>query len=198
MIARLRGELVEAGGGRVVVDCAGVGYEALIPESAMVRIPPVGSFVDLHTRQVFREDGQYLYAFTEAYERTVFDMLTDVKGCGPKIALALLSDVGAEAVISAIVAQDARALTRASGVGPRLGERIALELRDRAQQEALGQQIVGSSKRKAPLPEEDELVEALMALGYRRSEIDGVIDEARQGASDVQGQLRIALRTLQR
>lgn len=186
-------------GGLAVVDCAGVGYEVLVPESVLVRLPSPGSNVDLLTRQIFREDGVSLYGFSEAFQRRLFDLLISVKGCGPKIGLSLIGQLGEETVANAIVGQDARQLARATGVGPRLAERIILELKDKMAEENFQRKVVAAvSKPVAKKEPEDELVDALLALGYKRSEVDAVADKARESAENVEDQLRHALRSLQR
>ncbi len=199
MIGRVRGELIAIEGAMAVVDCSGVGYEVLLPDSVLVRLPLPGSRVDLLTRQIFREDGVTLYGFLEPFQRRLFDLLMSVKGCGPKIGLALIGQLGEETVANAIVGQDARQLARASGVGARLAERIILELKDKMAEENFQRKAVASISKTASKKEpEDELVDALIALGYKRSEIDNVADQARESADNVQDQLRHALRSLQR
>jgi len=199
MIGRLRGELLSVDGGRAVVECGGVGYEVLVPESVLVRLPSPFQKVDLLTRQIFREDGVSLYGFVEPFQRRLFDLLISVKGCGPKIGLALIGQLGEEIVANAIVGQDAKQLSRANGVGPRLAERIILELKDKMAEENFQRRVVASIA-KAPEKKEpeDELVDALLALGYKRSEVDAVANEARESADNVEDQLRHALRSLQR
>jgi Holliday junction DNA helicase RuvA len=197
MIGRLRGELIELDGPLAVVDCSGVGYEVLIPDSAALELPDVGARVELYTRQVFREDGVTLYGFSNAFQRRVFDLLREVKGCGPKIALAVIGQVGAEEAASAIVSQDAKTLTAASGVGARLAERILLELKDKMAEERFQLRVVGQVARLRPAPA-DELVDALMTLGYRRQEAENMADGARDLAPTVEEQLRLALQQISR
>jgi Holliday junction DNA helicase RuvA len=199
MIGRLRGELVGIEGGMAVVDCCGVGYEVLLPDSVMLQMPSSGESVTLLTRQIFREDGVSLYGFMEPFQRRLFDLLLSVKGCGPRIGLALIGQLGEESVANAIVSQDARALARANGVGPRLAERIILELKDKMVEESFQRRAIASVQPRPAKPEPaDELMEALINLGYKRSEIEAVADEARDSAETVEGQLRHALRSLQR
>jgi len=199
MIGRLRGVLVEVEGTLALVDCGGVGYEVSLPAGVLMQMPAVGEPVELMVRQIFREDGVTLYGFIEPFQRRLFDLLLTVQGCGPKAALALIGQVGEDAVASAILAQDARVLTRATGVGPKLGERIILELKAKMSEEALHRKIEASVvARKKPTPPSDELVDALLALGYRRNEAEAAASEAREQATEVQEQLRHALRALQR
>src|SRR6476620_10379114 len=103
MIGSLRGQLVSVDGGVAVVECGGVGYEVLLPDSVLVRMPSVGEEVKILTRQIFREDGVTLYGFLESFQRRLFDLLISVKGCGPKIGLALIGQLGEETVANAIV-----------------------------------------------------------------------------------------------
>lgn len=199
MIGRLRGDLIEIDGNLAVVDCGGVGYEVALPEAVLVQLPAPGEPVDLLTRQIFREDGVSLYGFLQAFQRRLFDLLLTVKGCGPKVGLALLGQLGEDAVANAILAQDAKILARASGVGPKLAERIVLELKDKIQEEAVMRKIgAAMPQSRAKAAPADELVEALMALGYSRKEADSAASGARTEAEDVQDQIKAALRALQR
>jgi Holliday junction DNA helicase RuvA len=194
MIARMRGEVIEVGAGRVVVDAAGVGYEVLVPESVLLAIGHLGQDVDLRIRQVFREDGQFLFGFLNAEQRRLFDLLTEVKGCGPKISLAAISTLGENGVVSAIATADMRMLARTPGIGLKLAERIVVELRDKVAELALVQRAAVTLR---DIPE-DEVVDALLALGYRRQEAEGAASEARREAESVEDQVRAALRRLAR
>jgi Holliday junction DNA helicase RuvA len=198
MIGRLRGELVELDGGLAVIDAGGVGYEVSVPDLVATSLPPLGETVSVLIRQIFREDGVSLYGFTDRFQRRLFDLLLSVKGCGPKVGLALIGQVGEDAVASAIISGDARALTRATGVGARLADRIILELKDKMQEETLYRKLEAAQKPRPQAPPEDELVDALLNLGYRRSEAELAASAARETPGEFQDHLRHALRTLQR
>ena len=195
MIARLRGLVLEAGEGRIVVDCGGVGYEVNVPETVLVQCPPLGESVELFIRQVIREDDQSLYGFLTRDQKRIFDLLREVKGCGARISLALLSSIGDAATAAAISAQDVRTLTKANGVGTKLAERICLELKDKVGLVETGRAAPLAVRSNKP---EDELTEALMSLGYRRGEIDEVCELARKEGSTVEEQLMAALKRLQK
>ena len=194
MIARLRGEIIEVGSDRVVLDVGGVGYEVLLPQPVLMQNSTVGAPGLFHIRQVFREDGQYFYGFQNSDQRALFDLVTDVRGCGPKLGLSLLSELGEERIAGAIIASDAKALARAPGVGPRLAERIIVDMKDKIQE------FVVTRKTAVLIPEsaEHEVVDALVALGYRLQEAEVAASEAKGEAEDVEGQLRSALRRLAR
>lgn len=198
MIGRLRGELLETAGNVATVEAGGVGYEVTLPDGVLLGLPAVGERVDLRIRQIFREDGVSLYGFSEPFQRRIFDLLLEVKGCGPKVALSLIGQLGEDAVAGAILAQDARALAKATGVGARLGERIILELREKMAEESIARKVESASPRRVASAAPDELVEALMALGYRRAEAENAAAEAREAGDTVPDQLRAALRKLQR
>ncbi len=193
MIARLRGVVLEMDSGRVVVECGGVGYEVSVPESVLAHLPPYGE-VDLWTRQIVREDDISLYGFASREQRKFFDMLREVKGCGAKISLSILSTLSEKEAGAAIVSQDAKTLARASGVGARLAERIILELKDKVQDFAVGAARPVTTKTKP----DDELLEALMALGYRRGEVEPILEESRAEADQLEDQIKAALKRLMR
>ncbi len=197
MIGRLRGILLEIEGGMAVVECGGVGYEVLVPESVLVQMPPPGEEVDLRIRQIFREDGVSLYGFQEAFQRRLFDLLLSVKGCGPKIGLALIGQLGEQGIVGAIASQDARSLSRAQGVGPRLAERILLELKDKIAEESLMRRAADSVQRRVPpIMPADDLVDALLSLGYRRQEAESAAREVREESDDLQTQIKSAVAVL--
>lgn len=198
MIGRLRGTLADMEGSLVLVECAGVGYEVLVPDSVLVHMPPLQNEVTLLIRQVFREDGVSLYGFLEPFQRRLFDLLVTVKGCGPKVGLSLIGSLGEDAVAGGIQAQDARALARAPGVGPRLAERIILELREKIGEEQFARRAMAAAVVRTQPGPTDELVDALLALGYRRNEAESAAQNARESADGVEEQLRHALRTLKK
>ncbi|MCG9894403.1 MAG: Holliday junction branch migration protein RuvA [Fimbriimonadaceae bacterium] len=194
MISRLSGRLLELGSDRLVVDCHGVGYEVHASQGTLASAGEIGEDVDLYVRQIIREDEHLLYGFLTPGARRLFDLLREVKGCGAKISLAVLDTLGEEGAAAALASGDARALAQTSGVGPKLAERMILELKDKAA--AVGAPLRPVVKERAAPT--DELVEALMALGYRRGEAEEAAGPARAEAEDLEGRLRAALRRLNR
>lgn len=194
----MHGNLAELEGNLALVDCNGVGYEVMLPEMVVAALPGIGEPTTLIVRQIFREDGTTLYGFVEPFQRRIFDLLLGVNGCGPKAALALIGQVGCDAVATAVLAQDSRMLMRATGVGAKLAERIILELKNRIHEEALLRKIETQTAKSRKPEREDELVDALLALGYRRAEAESAAIDARTAADGVQDQLRHALRVLKR
>lgn len=195
MIGRLRGTLLEVSGGLVTIDVGGVGYEVSAPDSLILSLPAPGEPLEVFVRQVFREDGTSLYAFRDSAERALFDLLTEVKGCGPKIGLSLLGTLGEETILQAILNQEARTLARASGVGPRLAERILLELKEKVKEQALIWRAT-STPRPTVAGSADEVAEALVALGFRKSEIDSVLGDLEGDSTEAR--VRDALKRLRK
>lgn len=209
MIAHLRGRLVQATAGSVVVDVGGVGYRASVSAHTRGRLPPVGHEVLLHTSLQVREDSLALYAFADLEELELFEALLGVAGVGPKVALAILSATTPAEFRRAVVQEDVAALTRLPQVGKKTAQRLVLELRDRLGARgaagapapaapAAGGEAAAAAPPAAPDPWSDAL-EALVALGYTRAEAAEALDHVRReapagaGAPEV---VRLALRWL--
>ncbi|MFI5208183.1 MAG: Holliday junction branch migration protein RuvA, partial [Gemmatimonadales bacterium] len=132
MIALLTGTLALKEADRVVVKTAsGVGYECFVPTRSLASLPPAGQSVELHTHLAVREDALTLFGFVTAEERRVFQRLITASGVGPKLALAMLSQLSAERIVRAIREHDLAALSSVSGVGKKTAERVVLELKDK-------------------------------------------------------------------
>jgi Holliday junction DNA helicase RuvA len=199
VIARLRGPVIEAEDGSLVIDCAGVGYQVFCPLNVLGALGLVGEEADLYVRQVFREDGTTLYGFANPRQRRLFDLLTSVKGCGPRIGLAILSTLTETGAAAAIAGEDLVALTKTPGVGKRMAERIVLELREKIQEEALSDGAVPVGVGSGPKPSgkaDPELVEALLALGYRQTEAERAAEAAAAQADSLEDRLKAAIRSL--
>jgi Holliday junction DNA helicase RuvA len=161
MIASVTGVLAARDGETIVVQTdGGVGYEVTVPLGVAGRLPPAGGRVSLHTELVVKEDGWALFGFDRAAERQIFQRLLAASGFGPKLALALLSALGAERTVRSIRARDLAALSSVGGIGRKKAERLVLELRDRFDDVALEPE---AAERTAG---SDEAVRALVGLGY--------------------------------
>jgi holliday junction DNA helicase RuvA len=192
VIGRLNGTLLEASGGIAVINVGGVGYEVFVPDPVYLQLPLLGEPVELYVRMMVREDSISLCGFWTAYQRRLFDLLLGVSGCGVKSALSLLG-LGEETVATAIANSDGRMLARATGVGVKLAEKIIIDLKGKVTEEQL---IHRATSTRVAVRIEDELVDALLALGYRRNEAETAADKARGQAETVEEQIRLALREL--
>lgn len=173
MIALLSGRLLRRLEGSVVIDCAGVGYQALVSSEALRRLPSEGADVVLEIHTHVREDALQLFGFIDMTEKEAFEMLISVSGVGPKMALNVLSGLPADSLARALVDEDLATLTKISGVGKKTAERLVLELRSKAKLLALPS-AVSSAKPKAGT-KSSELASALLNLGYRVQEVESVV-----------------------
>ncbi len=190
MIAKLKGLVDDSGEDWVVIDVGGVGYLVFCSGRTLQRLPRQGEAVQLLVETHVREDHIHLYGFAEAGEREWFRLLLTVQGVGSKVALAILSAMSIEDLSRAIAAGDKAMLTRAQGVGPKLGARLVSELKDKAATIALapfsGAAAAGAAGGAAPLeagPLEDA-ISALVNLGYRRIEAHAAVLKASQALGE--------------
>ena len=175
MIAQLRGRLLRKAPQEAVVDVGGVGYRVAIPLSTFYRLGEDGSEVSLLTHTHVREDILALFGFLTAGEQALFERLISVAGVGPRLAINVLSGIEAPDLVAALRSSDVARLTRIPGVGKKTAERLILELKDKMPAtlptaEAATPEGSGSAK--------DDLVSALVHLGYSRPEAERGADRA--------------------
>ncbi|MBE2275323.1 MAG: Holliday junction branch migration protein RuvA [Rhodobacteraceae bacterium] len=132
MIGKISGRLDWKGQGEVLIDCRGVGYIVHVNDRTLAAMPPVGEAVALFTDLLVREDLLQLFGFPTMVDKEWHRLLTTVQGVGAKAAMAILGTLGAEGVARAITLGDARAVQAAPGVGPKLAQRVILELKAKA------------------------------------------------------------------
>ena len=175
MFYSLKGVLSHIEPGIAVVECGGVGFKCLITLNTQRNLPQIGEEVFLYTRLNVREDALDLYGFSAMNELNCFKMLTSVSGVGPKVGLAILSELTPEQVAAAVATNDSKVLTRANGVGKKLAQRISLELRDKvkgmemAEPGAISNGVVSASSNAGAA------VNALTVLGYSPTEAASVV-----------------------
>jgi len=197
VIARLRGEVVEALPSRLVVDAGGVGYQVFVPISSFDRLNPrEGEQITLLTHLHVRENAHTLYGFATSEERDIFLLLVDrVSGIGPAIAMAVLSGLPVERFKQAVVEGDVKGLSAIKGLGTKTAERIVLELKDKVGVTETWQ--VGGAGDEVGAPARDAEL-ALLALGFKQTDarkaIKAVLErEPEMAAEDL---IREALRGL--
>jgi Holliday junction DNA helicase RuvA len=193
MIGRLVGRLAEKSPDRVILDVGGVGYLVHIPLSTFYELPEAESPTSLWIHTHVREDALALYGFLTERERQLFLLLLGVAGIGPKVALTVLSGIPPSELVDALRSQDVRRLVAIPGVGRKTAERMVLELAERVQ----GLAVEG---RPAPPPSvaSEDVVSALVNLGYRKSEAERAVESvARAGVPKDFGEyLKLALKKL--
>ncbi len=199
MIYCLNGKVLKKTLDTVVISCGGVGYLAQVPLSTAEALPAPGKEAILYTVMSVSENDVSLYGFATEDQRACFKMLTGVSGVGPKAALAILSVMSPEKVALAASSGDHKAFTAANGVGPKLAQRIALELKDKVGKGlAAGTGFAGNvSAAPAPQSAPAQAVAALVSLGYSTSDAAAAVARV-DDTLPVQDIIKIALRGLSR
>lgn len=175
MIARLSGILVEAAADSAVIDVRGVGYLLLASARTLSALPGTGGEVILLTELQVREDSMTLFGFGSAAEREAWRQLTSVQGVGGRLALAILSILAPDDLSRAVAAGDKASISRASGVGPKLAQRIALELQGKLGLPA----ALGPGGGSVPSGgATGDALSALANLGFRPAEASAAVSAA--------------------
>jgi Holliday junction DNA helicase RuvA len=194
VIAQIRGRLLRKDTQEAVVDVGGVGYSVTIPVSTFYRLGEAGTEVTLLTHTHVREDALALFGFLTADEQTLFERLIAVAGVGPRLAVGILSGIETPDLVGALRSGDVARLTRIPGVGKKTAERLVVELKDKMS--GLGG-VDPVTPEPAAGPHED-LVSALVHLGYSRPEAERGVDKALAQGRDApfEDLLRRTLRVL--
>ena len=174
MIYCLTGKIVKKSMSAVVLSCGGVGYYAQCPASVAGALPGVGKEATIYTVMSVTENDVSLYGFATEQQQACFEMLTAVSGVGPKVGLAILSVMEPDRVALAISAGDNKAFKAASGVGPKLAQRIVLELKDKVAKGFVDgislEDVAGASADTQASQGSSQAIAALVSLGYSQSE----------------------------
>lgn len=192
MISRLTGKLIEKTPPQIVIDVNGIGYEADVSMQTFYSLPALGETVQLYTQLVVREDAHLLFGFGTAAERATFRQLVKVSGIGAKTALGILSVMNADELAQAVAEEDIKRLSSAPGIGKKTAERMVLELRGKLVSEhAAG----GLFAAPAAADETDDIIGALLALGYNEREARAAVKGIAKGTEVGEG-VRLALKNL--
>lgn len=170
MIGRIRGILVEKQAPHLLLDVQGVGYEIQASLTTFFELPEIDQTATLHTHFVVREDVQLLYGFSSLAERQLFRELIKVNGVGPKMALAILSGMNSSEFVHCVISKDIAALVRLPGVGKKTAERLVVEMRDRVEKWAPGNDAGSVAMQAQGSDAVQEAESALVALGYKEPE----------------------------
>ena len=179
MIYSVRGKLTQKEPFLAVVECAGVGYACRTTCSTSAQLGETGKEVYLYTYLHVREDNVELFGFYSMQELNCFKMLISVSGVGPKAALSILSDIDAQRFALTVASGDSKVFTKTKGVGPKLAQRIVLELKDKIAKESITASDIKSSG-NIFVPEGDncaEAVSALMVLGFSQEEVAAAVSK---------------------
>jgi Holliday junction DNA helicase RuvA len=199
MIAHLTGILFSKSPQSVIVDAAGVGYQIFIPLSTFYQLPDEMEKVSLHVYTHVREDMFQLFGFQTEIEKKVFSLLISVSGIGPRLALNILSGIGLEDLLSAIVRADSERIAAVPGVGRKTSQRITLELKEKVSDLSEWIEIRPKERIEMKSKEEfDDALSALINLGYPSRSAKKAIEDVlhRDNEMDLETLLKEALRSL--
>ena len=206
----ISGKLALLRPGFAVIDAGGVGFKLTVSDRTYDALSPsaaANGTVKLFTHMAVREDDMELFGFCDEQELNTFKLLTTVSGVGPKAAMAILSCFTPEKFALAVCTEDRKAIAKANGIGPKTAARIILELRDKMMAENTLPTLSGDTG--APVPSAigasaassgkmSEAQEALLVLGYNRTEVLGVLHTIDTSVMEVEDIIRAALKKLMR
>ena len=177
VIAHIRGKLISKHPNQAIVECGGVGYDVTISVPTFSDLPASGAEVALFIHTHVREDALALFGFLRGDEKQLFEKLIGVSGIGPKLAITILSGMPTEQMVGAIRGNDVARLTKIPGIGKKTAERMVLELRDK-----LGN-FGTAPEMPAATPVEEDVLSALVNLGYQRPAAERAVAVAARSAN---------------
>lgn len=178
MIAHISGKLIAKHPNQAIVEAGGIGYDITITVPTFAALPALGVTVALHIHTHVREDALALFGFLQMEEKKLFERLLQVSGIGPKLAITILSGMAAGDMVGAIRGGDLARLTRIPGIGKKTAERMVLELRDKLA--AFGE----AEARPVASAVEEDVLSALVNLGYQRPAAERALAAATHAATD--------------
>jgi Holliday junction DNA helicase RuvA len=185
LIAYLEGKLVEKSPTHLILEVNGVGYSVDIPVSTYSSLGEAGQTVRVLTCQQVREDELKLYGFSSKPEKELFELLVNVNGVGPKMALSILSCIPVEEFQRSVLQEDMDVLTAISGVGKKTAQRLIVELKEKLSKVDLGERKEFKEKETAFAPALDEAIMALVSLGYTKPDAKKCLERVVQEAKEI-------------
>lgn len=198
MIAYLKGSLVKKGADYIIMDVNDVGYEIEISSQTFEQLPKEGEDMKLLIHHHITDNDQRLFGFFTSDEKELFELLTTVKGIGPKLGLTILSGLPAVQIIEALLQSDKTALSQITGIGKKTAERMILELKDKIADISTSASVSSAVSASGNL--KDEAISALQSLGFKKRDAEeAVVAAARENdVDDVQALVKKALAQLKR
>ena len=201
MIYSVRGTLIHKSAGLAVVECAGVGYACRTTYNTLAGLGDIGSEAMLFTYMHVTQDDIMFFGFHDEQELYCFKLLLGVSGVGPKAALAILSDCDPNSFALAVATGDHKSLTKTKGVGPKLAQRIVLELKDKIAKNniELSSSVSAGSANNALISKGNaaDALEALLVLGYSQAEAESAVSKLDSSLS-AEELIRLSLKSLAR
>ena len=189
MISRLKGILETKAEKYVIMDIGGVGFKIFVSAATLENLPAAGQSATLHTHLNVREEALDLYGFLTQEELKFFELLLTISGVGPKVALGVLSIASVKTLVSAIAKGEVEFLTKVSGIGTKIAQKIILELKDKIVK-------LGFEAGEAATLEDYEVIDALIGLGYTPNQARRAVRNLPKDVKGVEKRIKEALKTL--
>lgn len=192
MFSFLRGKLIDSGRNYIILDVNGVGYRVNVSTKALSILTKNGSEIKLFTRVLLdqREGTFEIFGFAKKDESDLFDSLISISGIGPRKAMNILSSIDKEKLFAAVINENASYLNDVAGLGPKTSKRLIIELKDKIMKNEF------ASLAKIDLVQENEAVDALIALGYQKNHALEALVKVSKKIKNTEGKVREALKIL--
>lgn len=195
MLHFIKGTVAQVLPGMIVLENGGIGYEINVPDGCKAILAEgTDEVVTLYTEMVVREDDVSLYGFSDRESLAFFKLLKTVNGVGAKAALSILSALDPASLKQAILFEDAGPITKANGVGKKIAQRVVLELKDKVQALDTGVPVAAAAPAIKKGSGKDQAADALVALGYSRSEALAALSAVDDDNLSTEEYIRLALR----
>ena len=194
MIGHLKGKITNKNPPEILIDVEGVGYEVLCPMSTFYALDNLTEDILLFTHLSIKEDAHTLFGFISKDEKNVFRELIRVNGVGPKVALAILSNLSVQSLVECISTEDADLLAKTPGIGKKTALKLIVELQDR-----LGKlELTGTLEKTRVLnqssnPNSKQAIEALQSLGFKVKEANRMVSKIEDQGLSTEQIIRLAL-----
>jgi Holliday junction DNA helicase RuvA len=194
MIGHLKGKIISKSPPEVLLEVQGIGYEVLCPMSTIYELDNLSDDVLLFTHLSIKEDAHTLFGFITKDEKNVFRELIRVNGVGPKVALAILSNLSVHSLVECISTEDADLLAKTPGIGKKTALKLIVELQDRLSKLNLAGSIANSSEIKQNSnPNSKQAIEALQSLGFKAKEANRMVSKIEDQKLSTEQLIRLAL-----
>lgn len=190
MISSIEGKITLKSEKHIILETGGIGFKVWCGEKTLSKLPQIGESVKLFTYLSVKETAWDLFGFMSMAEIELFELLISISGIGPKTAAGILSSATVEDLQEAIVLGDETILSRVSGIGKKVAQKIVIELKSKIKK------LSKASGDKFSMIDEIEIIDALVTLGYRLSEAREAIKQVPQGVKGVENRVREALKRL--
>ena len=194
MIGHLKGKIISKSPPEVLLEVQGIGYELLCPMSTIYELDNLSDDVLLFTHLSIKEDAHTLFGFITKDEKNVFRELIRVNGVGPKVALAILSNLSVHSLVECISTEDADLLAKTPGIGKKTALKLIVELQDRLSKLDLVGSLANSSEIKQNSnPNSKQAIEALQSLGFKAKEANRMVSKIEDQELSTEQLIRLAL-----